>query len=184
MDYYLDIQVQPDPEVSGAVLMNNLFAKFHRTMPQTVPGEVAISFPKYQQSLGDIIRFHGSETSLNKLMAQPWLKGLRDYTEVTDIRAVPTDVKGYRTMYRVQKKSANNRRKRSIAKGWLSAEEALQRIPDTSQQILKLPFLQFKSLSTGQTMRIFVALGELASEPTIGDVNSYGLSRTATVPWF
>lgn len=184
MDHYLDIQVLPDLDISAPALMNNLFAKFHRSMAQALPGEVAVSFPKYHRSLGDVLRLHGTEESLNQLMALPWLKGLRDYTQVSELREVPADIKGYRSVYRVQKKSVNNRRKRSVAKGWLSEEEAIHRIPDEAQQTLKLPFLQFKSLSSQQNMRVYVALGELLSEPTKGPVNSYGLSRTATVPWF
>ena len=45
MDYYLDIQVQPDLEISAPALMNNLFAKFHRNMAQAMLGEIAVSFP-------------------------------------------------------------------------------------------------------------------------------------------
>ncbi|KOO04495.1 type I-F CRISPR-associated endoribonuclease Cas6/Csy4 [Vibrio nereis] len=184
MDYYLDIQVLPDLDISAPALMNNLFAKFHRSMTQTLPGDIAVSFPKYHRSLGDVLRLHGTEQNLSQLMALQWLKGLRDYTDVSDIRSVPTDVKGYRNVYRVQKKSVHNRRKRSIAKGWLSEEEAIHRIPDEAQKMLKLPFLQLKSLSSQQNMRVYVALGELLSEPTTGPINSYGLSKTATVPWF
>ena len=184
MDYYLDIQVQPDLEISAPALMNNLFAKFHRNMAQAMLGEIAVSFPKYNRTLGDVLRLHGREAILNQLMTRPWLKGLRDYTKVSAVCKVPADIKGYRSVYRVQKKSVNNRRKRSVAKGWLSEEEALHRIPDDTQQVLKLPFLQFKSLSSHQNIRVYVALGELLSEQRIGYINSYGLSRTATVPWF
>ncbi|WP_087018368.1 type I-F CRISPR-associated endoribonuclease Cas6/Csy4 [Thaumasiovibrio subtropicus] len=184
MDYYLDIHVNPDPEISAAALMNNLFAKFHRAVSQHLPGEIAVSFPKYQRSLGDVLRLHGSENGLNQFMALPWLKGLGDYTELSPTTAVPTEVKGYRNVYRVQKKSVHNRRKRSIAKGWLTEEEALHRIPDSAEATLKLPFLQFKSLSSQQMMRVYIGLGELQPHPAQGTLNSYGLSKTQTVPWF
>ncbi|PSU36289.1 type I-F CRISPR-associated endoribonuclease Cas6/Csy4 [Photobacterium lutimaris] len=184
MNYYLDIQLQPDLEISAPALMNNLFAIFHRSTAQALPGKIAVSFPRYHRSLGDLLRLHGTDVNLNQLMALPWLKGLRDYIKVSAVQKVPADIKGYRSIYRVQKKSVNNRRKRSITKGWLTEEEALHCIPDEGQQELKLPFLQFKSLSSRQNMRVYVALGELLSEPKTGPINSYGLSRVTTVPWF
>merc|ERR1711879_218909 len=91
----------------------------------------------------------------------------------------------HRTVRRIQAKSAWNKRKRSIAKGRLTEEEAQAKIPDDQQKNLKhLPFLQIKSLSNGNTMRIYVNHGELQNEPVSGTFNSYGLSATATIPWF
>ena len=89
--------------------------------------------------LGDVLRIHGSKLAIELLMAQPWLKGLRDYTQVGDILPVPSDLIGYRTVSRVQKKSPQNLRKRSIAKGWLTEEEARHKIPDTKQPQFKAP---------------------------------------------
>ncbi|CAM3663799.1 CRISPR-associated endonuclease Cas6/Csy4 [Vibrio aerogenes CECT 7868] len=198
MDYYLDIRVEPDLEVTAPALLNNLFAKFHRFMAQSVPGEIAVSFPEYglrEQSrikpgkptaptAGRVLRLHGSQTALDHLMTLPWLKGLRDYTQVSDLLPVPENIEGYRTVYRIQKKSPHNLRKRAVAKGRMTEAEAWQKIPDENQQVLKLPYLQLQSLSNHQVMRIFIALGELQREPVDGTFSSYGLSREATVPWF
>ncbi len=184
MDYYLDITLLPDPEFEKQVLLNALFSKFHRGMSQTVPGEIGVSFPDFDKRLGVRLRLHGSAESLDKLMAAGWMKGLGDYTRVSDIQVVPADCQ-YRTVRRVQAKSAWNKRKRSIAKGWLSEEEAEAKIPDDQQKSLKhLPFLQIKSLSNGNVMRIYVEHGELQGTPQEGTRNSYGLSSTATIPWF
>lgn len=132
MDFYLDIHLEPDLEISAPALLNNLFAKFHRAMAQRCNGEIGVSFPAYHRyGLGDILRLHGSESALNTLMATLWLKGLRDYTSVKDIRAVPHKIKGYQTVYRVQQKSVDNKRKRSVRKGWLTEEEALQQISES-----------------------------------------------------
>ncbi len=184
MDFYLDIQVEPDLEITAAALLNNLFAKFHRTMAQHCLGEIAVSFPRYHRGLGDVLRLHGTQASLKKLMAQPWLKGLRDYTCVSEIRPVPTDIKGYRTVFRVQQKSPQNIRKRSVAKGWLSAEEALLKFSDEKQKTLNLPYLQVKSLSSDQMIKIFVRMGDIQETASQGEITTYGLSRSATIPWF
>ncbi len=183
-NYYLDIQVEPDLEISAPALLNNLFAKFHRAMAQHCNGQIAVSFPKYDKTLGDVLRLFGTQEVLEQFMAQPWLKGLRDYTQVSDIQAVPEEVKGYRSVFRVQRKSPQNKRKRAVSKGWLSETEALEQMPDQAFQPLSLPYLQLHSLSNKQVMRVYIQLGELGNQPQTGEVSSYGLSRTATVPWF
>ncbi|MDW6005268.1 type I-F CRISPR-associated endoribonuclease Cas6/Csy4 [Vibrio mangrovi] len=184
MDYYLDIQVEPDPEMSAPVLINHLFAKFHRVMMQICPNQIGVSFPHYGKTLGSVLRLHGTQTELETLMAENWLKGLRDYTCVSPIQAVPDCIHGYCTFSRIQQKSPHNMRKRSIAKGWLTPEEALTKIPDSQQKCLALPYLQLQSLSNKQVMRIFVQRGELNQKPVSGSFSSYGLSRSTTVPWF
>ncbi|KLV03800.1 CRISPR-associated protein Csy4 [Photobacterium aquae] len=184
MDCYLDIQVEPDSEISTPALMNNLFSKFHRAMAQTCNGLIAVSFPKHGRILGDVLRLHGTQQHLNQLMAQSWLKGLRDYTIVGDILPVPSEVKGYRTVSRVQKKSPQNLRKRSIAKGWLTEEEARHSIPDSKQPQLALPYLQLQSQSNKNVMRIYVRHGDITQQAIDGEYSSYGLSRQATIPWF
>ena len=184
MDYYLDIQVHPDMEITTPALLNNLFAKFHRAMNQYCAGKVAVSFPLYNTSLGNTLRLHGSQKDLEQLMIQPWLKGLRDYTTVSAVMPVPANIVGYRTIYRVQKKSPHNLRKRAVAKGRMTEQEALTKIPDSLQERLILPFIQIQSLSSQQVMRIYVAQGNILSEPVKGELSSYGMSRTTTIPWF
>ena len=184
MQYYIDIKVLPDLETSAPVLMNNLFAKLHRQLVTVAKGEVGISFPFACNTLGDTLRLHGSDAVLDSMMATPWLKGLRDYTTVTAVTSIPNKIKGYQTVKRVQAKSANNKRKRSIAKGWLSEEQAIHSIPDTQARHLTLPFVQIQSLSNGNAMRIFIAHSALMTELTTGTFSSYGLSVTTTVPVF
>jgi len=183
MDHYLDITVLPDPEFKETVLMNALFAKLHRALGQRGDGGVGVSFPRVDKTLGDRLRLHGSAASLDKLMAGNWLQGLRDYVVCSEMHPVPTGVQ-YRTVRRIQKKSAHNKRKRSISKGWLSEQEAYARIPSTQQQTLKLPYAQVKSLSNGNSMRVYIEHGKLQTEPVVGEFSSYGLSSTTTVPWF
>lgn len=183
MEYYIDIQLLPDPEFSEQDLLNALFAKFHRTMNQVVPGQIGVSFPKVQNRLGDTLRLHGSQSALSNLMENNWLQGMKDYCQFTELLAVPDDCQ-YRTVKRVQAKSAHNKRKRSVAKGWLTVEEAEERIPESQQRKLKLPYLEMRSLSNGNRMRIYVDHGKLQSTSQAGKLNSYGLSAEATVPWF
>ncbi|MGV7961793.1 type I-F CRISPR-associated endoribonuclease Cas6/Csy4 [Photorhabdus tasmaniensis] len=184
MDYYLEIRVLPDPEFSQQSLMEALFAKLHRALGQVGNGRIGVSFPCARKKLGDTLRIHGSSEALNDLQALPWLKGLRDYTEVTDIQPVPQDTQ-YRCVSRVQVNSNVERlRRRSVKKGWLTEEQARQCIPISKEQCTTLPFLRLKSLSSGQSFPLFVEQGLIEDRPTPGVFSSYGLSASATVPWF
>jgi len=184
MKHYIDIKVLPDPEFSPSVLMNAIFAKFHRALVEAGHGEVGISFPQAQKTLGDSIRLHGSQDALERLMAIGWLKGLTDYISVTAITAVPYNCR-YRVVKRVQAKSSVERMyRRSVKKGWLTTEEAETRMNAGKELQLKLPFVQLKSHSSGQAFRLFIQQGKLLDSPGAGKFSAYGLSNAATIPWF
>ena len=100
------------------------------------------------------------------------------------VQPIPTNV-SYRNVKRAQSKSNSARlRRRSVAKGWLSEEEAKRKIPDNNNKYLKLPFVKVKSSSSGQQFRLFIDHGSILEEKTIGTFNAYGLSSSATIPWF
>lgn len=183
MDHYIDIKVLPDPEFKETVLLNALFSKLHRALGQVAEGRVGVSFPDCKKFLGDKVRLHGSQVDLITLMDTHWIQGLRDYCHQSEIKKIPDNV-SYKIVRRVQAKSAHNKRKRSIAKGWLTESEAVQSIPDTQQKMLRLPFLQIKSLSNGNPMRIYVEHSKELDGAVAGTFTSYGLSSTATIPWF
>lgn len=184
MDHYLDIRLLPEePEVSESFLLNALFAKLHLRLGQLGRADIGVSFPHQAKRLGNLLRLHGTQTGLQTLMDEDWLQGLKGYCECSQPTAVPTDTE-YRTVRRVQAKSAHNKRMRSIRKGWLSETEAMERITDTQQRELKLPFVQLKSRSSGQLMRIYIEHGPLQSIAVAGTFSAYGLSATATIPWF
>ncbi|ACQ92978.1 CRISPR-associated protein, Csy4 family [Tolumonas auensis DSM 9187] len=184
MDHYLDIRLLPEePEVSESFLLNALFAKLHVRLGQQAQGRVGVSFPDHHKRLGDLLRLHGQRTDLQALMADDWLQGLKGYTQCSEVLPIPATV-SYRAVKRVQAKSAHNKRQRSIAKGWLTESEAQIRIPDTQQKELHLPFVQLKSRSNGQMMRVYVEHGPVLAVPVSGYFNAYGLSSIATIPWF
>lgn len=189
MDHYIDIKVLPDLEAGASFLMNNVCSKLHAVLGQTTLGAVGVSFPDYKESvfgLGCILRLHGTAEKLKLLMAQPWLKGVRDYCRVGDVCPVPPGAK-QRYFARRQAKSAHNRRQRDIKTGRLSVEEAFARYRDEDSPKLKLPYLQLTSRSNNQHVRLFIEPGPVVQEVTLGGFNSYGLSRLSektTVPWF
>ena len=189
MDHYVDIQVLPDPEFLETTLMNELFSKLHRALGKHGQGKIGVSFPDHfktpdqVKTLGSRIRLHGSKKALEEFMQTQWIMGMTDYCRVSAVCPVPPRT-SFCTVRRVQAKSAYNKRKRSVAKGWLDESEAQTHIPDSQQRRLDLPYAQLRSLSNGNTMRVYIEHSKPVRQSVAGSFSAYGLSSTATVPWF
>ena len=187
MDHYIDIKLLPDPEFPPTMLMNALFAKFHKGLIDHGGGDIGISFPEISQgtrTLGQRLRIHGNKDSLDRLMSLSWMQGIRDLVTTMPIQPVP-DGAGYRVVRRVQAKSSPERlRRRLMARKGIGMEAARVAIPDCAAEILDLPFVEVTSRSTGHRFRVFIEHGKLKPTATSGAFSSYGLSATATVPWF
>ncbi len=186
MSHYLDILLRPDPEIAPHQLMAALYARLHLALVQLNSSTLGVSFPGYAEkpaSLGNSLRMVGPEADLLRLLALPWLGGLQDHLHTLAIAAVPPQV-GYRRLSRVQAKSNPERlRRRQMKRHGLSEAEAHARVPDSCIEMLALPFIALRSASTGQSFRLFLRC-EATSAPVSGAFNAYGLSATATVPWF
>jgi CRISPR-associated endonuclease Csy4 len=52
------------------------------------------------------------------------------------------------------------------------------------QEQTDLPWINLRSLSNGQSFRLFIRHGDILAFPVGGEFSNYGLSSTATVPWF
>ena len=187
MAHYLDIHLRPDPEFSAAHLLAALYAKLHRALVRLEASSIGVSFPGHNDSaprLGDRLRLFGPANDLARLMAQDWLSGMRDHVNVGGTAPVPAHAI-QRTLRRVQAKSNPARlRRRQMKRHGLTAAQAAQQVPDSVGERLGLPFIQMTSASTGETFRLFLRLGPPQSELAAGGFNSYGLSTSATVPWF
>ncbi|PYD07066.1 type I-F CRISPR-associated endoribonuclease Cas6/Csy4, partial [Pseudomonas syringae pv. pisi] len=46
------------------------------------------------------------------------------------------------------------------------------------------PYIELVSVSNGQRHRRYIEFGELFNEPITGLFDQFGLSNSATVPWF
>jgi CRISPR-associated endonuclease Csy4 len=187
MDCFLDIELRRDPEFPDHQLLAALYAKLHRVLLPNNTANIAVCFPGHQlrpPSLGKGMRLFGSSAALLALISADWLKGVRDHTKVGDIADVPADV-ACRALRRVQTKSNPERlRRRLMKRHGLNEGQARERIPDSAAEMLNLPFVQLHSHSTGQQFRLFLSLGPEQPTASPGDFNAYGLSRTATIPWF
>ncbi len=117
-------------------------------------------------------------------MEHDWLRGVGDYAQIGAAAPVPATSE-HRQLRRVQAKSSPERlRRRQMRRHGLTLEEAVDRVPDSAAGRLRLPFLQISSASTKQTFRLYIRLEPKAVAPVRGAFNTYGLSATATIPWF
>lgn len=187
MDHYLELKLRPDPEFPETLLMNALLAKFHRALHDLRRDDIGISFPDCGQNarnLGSRLRVHGNVQALSGLQALDWLTGMRDHVDCGDTRVVPEGTK-YRTVSRVQIDSNPERaRRRLIKRHDISEEEARLRIPDSAGKRCNLPFATLRSSTGGQVFRLFVRQGPLLDRAQSGSFGGFGLSSSATVPWF
>jgi CRISPR-associated endonuclease Csy4 len=187
MDYFLEIGLRPDPEFVPSQLMNALFTKLHRVLVQAGNNAIGVSFPDARSDrpyLGERLRLHGSAAQLDVLMSSQWLIGMRDHVCVGELMAVPANVK-YRVVRRVQAQSSPERLRRRYAKRHeVGDADLMERFPDEAGERLALPFVSLRSDSTGQHFRLFIVQGPLLDEARAGEFSCYGLSSTATVPWF
>ncbi len=187
MKYYVDFHLLPDPELSVPILMNTLFEKLHRGLVEIDSHELGVSFPNVlceKPFLGDCMRVHGSMLNLERLMARNWLTGMHDYLQVEPIKLVPEQTLHCRVQ-RVQPKTNVDRlRRRYMKRHGVTETEAVILIPDTVEKRVRLPFLQIKSQSTGQHFCLFIEHLTPQKQAVRGEFNTYGLSLTATVPWF
>ena len=188
LSHYLDLQLRPDPETTPTQLLAALYTRLHRALAAapTTPG-IAVGFPGYDASrhtLGECLRLYASEAVLQPWATGAWLGSLRDHVSITAPALVPADA-AHRTLRRVQVKSSPERLRRRLMKRHnISEAQAHERIPDSVGRVTDLPYLQLASTSTGQQFKLFLELGAARPQPEVGSFNAYGLSATATVPWF
>jgi CRISPR-associated endonuclease Csy4 len=187
MDHYVDIDLRSDPEFPAYQLMSALYGKLHRALVAVGSTRIGTSFPYVNEGAGNLgtrLRLHGKQESLVMLLESGWLVGIRDHVTLSSPASVPPGAK-YRIVRRIQAKSNVERlRRRLMRRHELDSEEAARRIPETAARYLNLPFVQLRSASTGQPYSLFIEHGPLLAEAVPGNFNTFGLSQTATVPWF
>lgn len=187
MNYYLDIQLQPDPDFVPAMLMNALFSKLHRALVESPKLAAAVSFPEYSLrplGLGSCLRLHGNQQDLDSLQSTAWLTGMRDHVTCKALQLVPSNVE-HILVQRVQAKSNIERLVRRHAKRKnISEEQARSHYQAVEPEKLRLPFITLNSQSSGQKFSLFIKQSQPQESAQAGEFNRYGLSPTATIPWF
>ncbi|SJN13564.1 CRISPR-associated protein, Csy4 family [Halomonas citrativorans] len=189
MDHYIDIRLRPDPDFPEPMLMGALYNKLHRALFDLESNAIGVSFPLCKhgvraRSLGGHLRLHGTQASLEQLMAVQWLTGMRDHVSVSDALATPANAKHINVARKQFNTGSPSRAKRYAKRHDISEEAARDIYAKVAEKRIELPFVQISSRSTQQRFCLFIEHGKPQEKAVAGTFNHYGLSSNATVPWF
>lgn len=192
MKYYIELTLLPNEEIPIYFLWEKLYQQLHIALVKIKQPDNSIvigtSFPDFDEKmnhLGCRFRLFAKEKeALEILSTTNWLSRLKDYLLITDILDVPEKIDSYVCFKRNQPKSNNARLARRMAKRKdISYEQALSHYESRLVQMTKLPYINMKSHSSDNKFRLFIEKSD-GENQVEGAFNSYGLSKTATVPWF
>lgn len=200
MKYFLDITLLPDAEANLGFLWQKVFQQVHIALVDNKIGDnesaVAISIINYGDKdfpLGNQLRLlANTEEALQKFDIHRWLNRLSDYCHVKPIKPVPTDVSQYAGFKRKSVKSIEKKAERRAVHLNKPYDEVLAYLrKENRSEECKLPFINVESQQTkkrlelGESPFFFIFIERvLTDKPIEGKFDCYGLSKTATVPWF
>ena len=205
MDYYQEITLIDQAEISPYVIWSKLYQQLHIALAEIKDANnkvnIGVSFPQYiyeektdhqksKVNLGKKLRlFSQSENALEQLNIRKWLERLVDYVHVSSIREVPeSKVTGYAIYRRKQfKTNAERLARHRVKRGDIGFDEALARYSHVVK-ITNLPYIDMLSLSTSDEQdkkRFKLFIEKKPAEKSETQVfSTYGLSSEASVPEF
>jgi CRISPR-associated endonuclease Csy4 len=200
MKYYFDITLLPDPEITLGFIWQKVFQQVHIALVDNKVGDnesaVALSVVGYRDKdfpLGNKLRLlAASEDVLQTLDMQRWLNRLSDYCHLSSIKPVPAEVKQYARFNRKNVKSIEKKAQRRAVHLAKPYDEVLAYlIEQGNSKECKLPFINVESQESkkqagqGVSCQFILFIEQvLFDEAVNGKFDCYGLSKTATVPWF
>ena len=183
MDHFIDIRIKPDDEMRENVLLNKVYTKFHKALCTLESTDIGVSFPQYEVLFGRTLRIHGSLVRLRELQALQWLGGLVGYCDVHEISPV-VRVSKFRTISRKQPTMTLAKLRRLANRGSITPANAKEYKAKMFSKGLDNPYFELESVSNGHQHRRYLEFGVLCDSGVAGDFDQFGLSRTATIPWF
>ena len=181
-DHYLDAIVREHAEIPSAILLSRLFEQLHLMFVDQRLDTIGISFPqaKTRKGVGDRLRLHGHEEPLNQFKNTPWLTRSTDYFRLVGPKTVPKNHE-LRIVRRVQPKLSAASIRRSVRRGSISVDRGSELL--SSKKLVNNPYLQIKSLSSGQQFKLFFEQVKVGKNSKVADAfNSYGFG--GVIPWF
>ncbi len=197
MNYYQDITLLPDAEITLGFIWQKVYQQVHIALADNKIAEnksaIAVAFPEYGSKgfpLGSKLRLLAeTQEQLEQLDIKKWLERLNDYCHTKPIKAVPANIEKYVCYKRKQFKSNLLKEVQRRAK---YKNETLEQALLHFQHYLNscnLPYINMTSLSMldnqskSNKFKLFIEQKILTQSRT-GHFNCYGLSKTATTPWF
>jgi len=194
MNYYVDIKLLTDTEITLGFVWKKLYAQIHLALVEVRDKDnlvsIGLGFPKYSDDrfLGDTLRiFAPTKEELEQLDLNRWVERLLDYLTVSELKEVPTTTEFVSFRRKQFKTNAERLARRQAKRKGISYEEALKNYENFDEEEKKkknrLPYINVKSLSSDREMKIFIERSK-AKEESQGLFSTYGLSSESTVPWF
>jgi CRISPR-associated endonuclease Csy4 len=183
MDYFIEIKLQKNTDLRPNMLLNGVYANFHRRLYDIDAKSIGVSFPDYRVVLGQKLRIHGNLDDLNKFHSIDWLGDIKKYCTVSNIEKVPQNVQ-YRTIGRIQSTMSQSKLRRLIKRGTINEEDVKKYKVEMLKKGLDNPYVELVSASNGKLHRRYFLFGDLQTERTTGEFDTFGLSENATIPWF
>jgi CRISPR-associated endonuclease Csy4 len=183
MDYYVDIYIKLDSEMRLNVALNTVYTKLHKILHDLASTNIGVSFPKYNVTLGNVLRIHGEKMVLHDLLGLNIINDMNSNCEVSSIKQVPGDSK-FRTISRKQTTMTQSKMRRLFKRGSMTEDDIRQYKNKMFSKGLDNPYFELVSESNGHKYRRYIEFGELLDQPTSGNFDRFGLSKTATIPWF
>ncbi len=212
MNYYQEITLLPDVEISLGFLWQNVFQQVHIALVEHKVAEnqsaVAVGFPDYCNAkfpLGNKLRlFAKDQSSLEKLAIDKWLTRLEDCVHIKDVKPLP-DLVTYVSFARKQVKSPErverDMQQKAVLWSVKSGKPLAECLADLEKskptELCRLPFIYLHSQQTKQRspeknskFQLFIDMYE-QNAAREGLFDCYGLSAKsngknifATVPHF
>ena len=183
MEFYFDIKLTGTSEKPINRLVNAIYTKFHNTLCDMKATDIGVSFPAQKVLLGNIIRIHAAQHTLAALQELGWPGVESGHCQVSSIHAIPERCK-HRTISRKQANMSPSKLKRLLTRGSITQQEAKHYKATMFSKGLLHPYVELISGSSGNKYRRYIEFGELQDVPVSGVFDQFGLSKTATVPWF
>jgi CRISPR-associated endonuclease Csy4 len=184
MDFYIDLILQGDEEIPIYFIRNKVFIKFHKALYDLKESSIGVSFPKYNTKLGNVIRIHGQKLNLDAIQQNNWLGGLIGYCDVSNILPVPEKITGHRIISRIRQNMSHSKLQRLIKRDSISEQKIKSYKVKMFTQGLDNAYFELKSTSNKQLYRRYIQFGEIIPQKIVGQFDSFGLSKRATVPIF
>jgi len=198
MNYYQDITLLPDAEITLGFIWQKVYQQVHIALADNKIAEnqsaIAVAFPEYNGKgfpLGSKLRLLAeTQAQLEQLDIKKWLNRLGDYTHIKPIRPVPENISQHASFKRKQVVSPEKRALQLARYLDKPVDEVVAyRKKHGLFKECNLPFIHMESQSQSNAgdkhrFRLFIEKTQ-HDKPVRGTFNCYGLSKeAATVPMF
>ncbi len=108
---------------------------------------------------------------------------MNSYCNISEVSPAPS-VSQFLTVSRVQTTMSQSKLKRLLKRGSITADEVKNYKAKMFRNGPDNLYIELVSGSNGYRHRRYLSFGDLQNKPVFGDFDQFGLSKTATVPWF